>query len=99
MGDLARQMALKRHLICSNPECSPLFPFTGTALQRVYSEDKVYNLDGSLYETTMYCRICKGHYVYEVTDSIPGECPKCHTNKGWAIAKIWRMVCPKCGMP
>jgi len=88
---------MKCKLICSNPECSPLFPFTGTILERTYSEDKMYNLDGSLNSTTMYCGICKGHYIYEADEQIPDNCPKCKTNKKWAVARIWRMVCPKCG--
>jgi len=88
---------MKRQLICSNPECSPLAPFTGTPLERVYSEDKMYNPDGSLNSTTMYCGFCKGHYIYEADDSIPIKCPKCSSSGKWGVAKVWRMVCPKCG--
>ena len=88
---------MKGQLICSNRECSPMFPFTGTALVRRNSPDIVYNPDGTVFETTMYCGICKGHYVYEGNEVIPSQCPKCHTRGKWSIAKVWRMVCPKCG--
>ena len=85
-------------LICSNRKCSPLFPFTGTALVRRSSKDIIYNLDGTVYETTMYYGICKGHYLYEGDEPLPLECPKCHTNRKWGTANTWRMVCPKCGI-
>ena len=87
---------MRRQLICSNPECSPLAPFVGTTLERVYSEDRMYNLDGTLNSTTMYCGLCKGHYIYETNELIPNQCPKCHTDKKWGVAKVWRMICPKC---
>jgi len=86
---------MKGKLICSNPKCSPLFPFTGQVLERVYSEDIMYH-DGKLYSTTMYCKGCKGHYYYEANETIPDSCPKCHTQDTWSIAKVWRMVCPTC---
>lgn len=88
---------MTRQLICSNPKCSPLVPFTGTPLERVYSEDRIYNLDGSLNETTMYCGICRGHYCYEGDETIPEQCPKCNTGRKWNVARVWRMICPKCG--
>ena len=84
-------------LLCSNPECSPLAPFTGTPLKRVYSEDKLYNRDGSLNSTTMRCGLCKGHYIFEASKTIPDKCPNCLTNRRWTIAKVWWMICPKCG--
>ncbi len=88
---------MKGRLVCSNRECSPLFPFTGTPLIRVQSQDITYNQDGTIFETTMYCGICKGHYAYEGNETIPDNCPKCKISTKWAIAKLWRMVCPKCG--
>lgn len=86
-------------LICSNQKCSHMFPFIGTKLIKTYYDDKLYSQDGSLLETTMYCPICKGHYVFEDNEEIPITCPK---SKYGCIGKlkqaiVWRMACPKCG--
>jgi len=89
---------VKRQWLCSNKNCSPLFPFVGIPLERIQGEDRVYNKDGTLYETTMYCGICKGHYVYEGKEGLPTVCPKCKVATKWATAKRWSMVCPKCGV-
>jgi len=90
---------MKRQLICSNPECSPLFPFTGVELVRTFYNDNLYTQDGELLETTMYCPVCKGHYVYEANEEIPVSCPKSKYGCTGKLrqAKVWRMSCPKCG--
>jgi len=86
-------------LICSNRECSPLFPFTGTELKRTQYDDKLYGQDGKLLETTMYCPVCKGHYVFKAAEKIPAACPKSKYGCTGKLrqAKLWRMSCPKCG--
>ena len=89
---------MKRQLICSNRECSPLFPFTGTVLVKTWSDDKLFDREGNLLETTMYCPVCKGHYVFEANEEIPEICPKAKYGCTGKLqqAKTWQMVCPNC---
>ena len=82
-------------LICSNKECSPLAPFTGVEMVRVQGVDRLYDLNGNVVETTMYCRVCQHHYCYE--HDIPDKCPKCKDFGRWETARTWHMECPKCG--
>jgi len=81
--------------LCS--KCSPLYPFAGTELQREQAEDKIYNMDGTLSSTTMYCGVCKHHFIFASAENIPTDCPACHAPTKWAVARTWRLVCPKCG--
>jgi hypothetical protein len=49
-------------------------------------DDILYNRDGTIAEVTMYCGLCKRHYVYEGSEDIPTDCPECNSNKKWRIA-------------
>jgi Zn-finger nucleic acid-binding protein len=69
------------HLICSNPECSPLAPFTGTRLVRRYADDPFF----------LICPTCRGHYDKEIAGI---SCPKCGTTM--RPAKVWFYECPRC---
>jgi len=90
---------MRRQLICSNRDCSPMFPFTGTVLVKTVYDDNLYTKEGSLLETTMYCPVCKGHYVFEAPEDIPELCPKSKYGCTGKLrqAKTWRMACPRCG--
>jgi len=74
---------VKTFAICSNPECSPMAPMTGTILKRKYSDDK----------TEYRCRHCKTTYDAEVLGT--DVCPECGGKM--KHPKLWWLECPECG--
>ena len=80
---------IKMFKICSNPECSPFAPMTGTILKREYYVDT----------TELRCKKCKSEYDAEVIKSnefYDGEhCPRCGGEM--EHPKRWWLKCPKCG--
>jgi len=75
-------MKIKLLKFCSNPECSPMLPMTGTILKREYYDDP-YDVRCNK------CGVIKDKTVW--TDT------KCHCGGDMKPVKRWWLTCPKCG--